>query len=418
MSRAKPSLYPEPTHSSSYASPSPSPSPLSPPSPSDVIQTSTSYTPAPQQHTSGTLPPDYELLLQIDARVTEVTASEPSESSSTTTRLRTPKIGTLRIIQGPLNLTSYHAFISIDDINIPLLSTYGASSPSTNAFYISIPSHTFLIEPNTKTEPLLIEALQELLKWFCQWQTVTDSNEPPITTPPQGLNLSSSSKLEDAGDKGAQFVEKIGSTLNKNINKHLDNKKNKINEEDSKQVKLGGKVTSALLSTTRIIVGAGASMASKITDKISNSVGGAVSNNSVSRSLANAPEETMKRKFHDGLLNGLLVFGKIYVEADRQGKIIIEDAGVRMSDIADLKYGTEAAGAARNISGIAIDGYRISRFPAKLGATSIVKGALKSHANRYDPRNISPDDQQSGDGGVNRHPYTYGNNNVIVPSNI
>lgn len=81
---------------------------------------------------------------------------------------------------------------------------------------------------------------------------------------------------------------------------------------------------------------------------------------------------------------GLLAFGRIYVAADNQGKIIIGDTGKGTAEYAGVTYGDEAEQVARQLGGIALDGYRIARFPKKLGATAILKGALKSTTHTHE----------------------------------
>lgn len=405
MATQTPSLYPRPTSSrpSSNAQTSPhsayeshtSELPTAPPekNPTDGLFQDDNPPNMQAERQKETLPPDYELLLEIEARLSEVPHPAPT-SPSANTKLKQPVTGRLRVIQGPLPPSTpeqsadtpyYHAFVSLSDVNIPLMPSCGASRPAPSAFYLSIPDHTFLVEPDARTEVELLDSLERLLRWFCQWQVVTDGGAP-VALPSEGQvevdgqpgKIEMSQRLTKVGDKGVLFVERVGSAINRKINQSLEQRRDAIQEDNSRQVKLGGKVTLSVLSTTRKVLGTGASVASKITDRISSAVGSAMTDTAVSRNMANAPEGSLKRGFYDNLMAGALVFGRVYVEADKQGKIIIEDAGNRMSDIARRKYGNEAEAATRHISHIALDGYRIARFPQKLGATSIVKGAFKS----------------------------------------
>lgn len=387
---------------------------------------------APLQHqvskNSETFPPEYEIILEIDAHVQQIPAAQSNEPH----REQQPVIrtGTLRVIQGPLPpstpeqaafssspsasasaSTSYHAFISIDDVNIPLVPAAMASRVSTGAFYLTLPNYTFTVQPNTRTEPELIDAFEHVLRWFCSWQTLVEG-QPSTTLPPVGSphldgsaaaaltkKQSSVDRIAQYGDRGVEFVERMGNALNRKITTALDKKRDSINDDESRNVKLGGKITATLLSTTRTLVGAGAGVASKVTEKISSKVGGAVGGNRVSRSMADAPEGSTKRTLYDNLMAGFVAFGRIYVEADHQGRMILESSGQGASEIARKKYGGEAEMAARNVTGIAIDSYRISRFPAKLGATSIIKGAFKSKvANKQvDQQNQQQQQQQQHD---------------------
>ena len=185
-------------------------------------------------------------------------------------------------------------------------------------------------------------------------------------------------RFKKIGDKGVQLVEKLGTRLNDHIQRKVSQKQEAVRGDEKKNIKLGGKVTAGALGATRKVVGAGASIASKATEKISGMVAKGMTNNSASRSLSEAPDGSGKKRFHDNLMSGMLAFGRIYVAADAHGKLIIENAGHGAADLASMRYGDEAGNASRQLAGIALDGYRIARFPQKLGATSLLRGALKS----------------------------------------
>lgn len=350
------------------------------------------------------LPSEYELLLEIPARVTEF--DHPTSASGSIPqrkRLTEPIDGLLRIIQGPLPPSSseistqsifYHAFLSIGSVNIPLLPSCTASRPQEMSFHLMIPDRAFALDVITNDE--LAASFESLLRWFCQWRSTdgtTTSMAPtgatatppgaavPPSTPAQSplqASNASSDRFATAGDKGVELVERIGTALHSHINRALEQRRDALPEENTREVKLGGRVTSSLLSSTRKVIGVGATVASKLTDRISSVVGSKLADNSATRSMSTAPEGSTKRTVYDNLMSGLLAFGRIYVAADAKGKIILEDAGTRAEQIAHRKYGPEAASASRNISGIALDGYRIARFPQKLGATALVRGAVKS----------------------------------------
>lgn len=417
MQAEKPSLYPKPSPTESTPAPT------------------LSETPAPPR--SETLPPDYELLLEINARVVDLTSATTtslqhasssipyfSAASSLPPQptLSAPVSGTLRVIQGPLPPSSpdlndaspfYHAFLSVGDVSIPLLPKCVASRGGLLHFQVTVPSgQTLSIEPNNSTQPELVDALERLLRWFCQWSEPTASGvAAPVgfseatplkshTAYPQAYSpaadaasismqdvesvdvpppQSKADRFAAAGDKGVEIVERVGSALHRRITSALEAKRDAVEPDGQRSVKLGGKATSSLLSVTRKVVGAGATVASKLTDRISSSVGSAMSNSKVSRSMSQAPEGSLKRSFYDNLMAGGVVVGRVYVAADKMGKMIIEDAGDRAAQIAGKKYGGEAESATRNLSHIAVDGYRIARFPQKLGAVSILRGAVTSN---------------------------------------
>lgn len=133
-----------------------------------------------------------------------------------------------------------------------------------------------------------------------------------------------------------------------------------------------------LLSGARRITHIGASIASTATEKISSGVGRGLAGNPVTKSLADAPEGSMRRRLFDDLTSGAACVGRVIVEADAQGRVLIEEVGRGTSSIAGAKYGTEAENVSKEIAGIALDTYRIVRFPHKLGASSLLKGAFKA----------------------------------------
>lgn len=414
MAQQNPSLYPTPAaHHDVPPPPPPSAELGGKPSTSGAIY-----------GTQETLPPDYEVVLEMQARLTQ----QPTIVGST--KLSKPVEGTLRIIQGPLppatpdqslQEPSFHAFLSIGDVNLPLLPKCVASRvPNRPSFKIILPAGEFIVEPNPKTEEEIIDGFERICRWFCCWEvdqtgaTASSSytaaiNEPtgasPYPPPPPGViepemggtvavesprPMTSADRIARAGDKGVLIVEKFGDALHRKITSTLEKRRDGIPEENRKNVKMGGRVTASVLTTTRKVVGTGAHVASMITDKVASSLGSAVSNNKVSRSMASAPEGSAKRTMYDNLMAGMMVIGKVYVAADQKGKIIINDVTELSSDIAKKRYGEEAAHAARSLGGIALDGYRISRFPQKLGARSLISSAAKASAKRSHGGKTSP----------------------------
>lgn len=186
--------------------------------------------------------------------------------------------------------------------------------------------------------------------------------------------------IQNAGDMGVKLTERIGNAINNAVSKQMRKRIDtaRSTENNTRNVKMGGKVTAAALSGTRAVAGAGASLASSATDKISEVFGKGIANNPVSKNMREAPEGTTKHTFYSNLMSGLMAVGRVYVEADKQGKIIIENAGDSAAELTGIKYGSEAEFATRQVAGITLHGYRIFRFPQKLGATSLLKGAFKS----------------------------------------
>ena len=108
--------------------------------------------------------------------------------------------------------------------------------------------------------------------------------------------------------------------------------------------------------------------------------GNTVANSSVVQGSRNAPEGSKRRQTHDLLVTGAMAVARIWEAADGQGKLLLESTGDGMGRIAGAKYGEEAEHAARSAGQIGLDGWRIFRFPTKLGVTTLVKGVVKGAA--------------------------------------
>lgn len=125
------------------------------------------------------------------------------------------------------------------------------------------------------------------------------------------------------------------------------------------------------------VVGAGAGVAAAVIDKVSTVAGNAVANSSIVANSRGAPAGSTRREAHDMLVTGAVALGRVWEAADGQGKLLLESTGDGMGRIAGAKYGSEAEHAARSAGQIGLDGWRIFRFPTKLGVTTLVKGAVK-----------------------------------------
>ena len=355
-------------------------------------------------HSSGSLPSTYELLVELPATITEGPPPQLSHSAQPVLPVLTESLsGTLRVIQGPRqdsapSPAAYHAFISLESLNVPLLPTHTARrlSVSPPIFEVRIPHRVFAIRVQKGVAHELVDSLQTVLQWFCGWVPAEDASHaevaqgamqpvhgapPPPSFPPNtppSTPDAQTDRFAKAGEKGVEFVERWGNRINTSIQKKLSARVEKAKETDPRQAKLGGKITGKALAGARVVVGKGAAVAHIATEKISGVVGKGFAKNPVTKSFSAAPQGTVRRNFHDNLMAGMLAFGRIYVAADSQGKLIIEDTGKSASEYARATYGDEAENVARQVSGIALDGYRISRFPKKLGASAMLRGALKS----------------------------------------
>lgn len=323
--------------------------------------------------------PTYDLLLQIQAAV------KPPVTE-----------GMLRVMQF-LDSGSYHAFLSIQNLNIPLLPSCPVykrgSSPHT--YELHIPNNQFTLTVSHEVDKDLVISLEQILKWFCQWNdaaavgntdevfpttAVPDTDDVfPTTTAPDSPE---DDRYKRLGDKGVRFVETMGARVNAGIQRRMSNRAEAARGKPQHDVKLGGNVTKTALSGARTVVSVGATVASKVTETVSEVVGKGLARNPLSKNMASAPEGSGRRKFHDNLMGGLVAFGRVYVAADEQGKLIIQTAAEGSAEWAGAKYGEQAHCATKNLGGIAFDGYRIARFPGKMGTVSLLKGGLKSCARK------------------------------------
>jgi Senescence-associated protein len=185
------------------------------------------------------------------------------------------------------------------------------------------------------------------------------------------------SAMEKGGNKGVEIVNKIGQRVNTRVSNYAEKSLAKQGQTPPKEVKLGGASTASALSAAKTVVGIGASVAAKIIDSVANNVGDKVAASKTVESMRTAPEGTTKRTVHDLLVSGSVAIARVYLAADHQGRLICESAGNSASQVVGAKYGSEAEHATREGARIVIDSYRIIRFPTRLGATTMLKGALK-----------------------------------------
>ena len=363
-----------------------------------------------QQPQSEPLPEGYDLLISVQATVTEKSSSSSSSSSSRSRlphrnrRSNSPNShqiqvsGLLRILQGPAPSTStssgpnlVHAFLSIDTLSLPLIPAVTARGDNDSRnFFLSFPqpaTSSFQIVLHQKTESNLVSGFRDLLKWFCTWTSSDGKNISPggLVSDAQSSSSDQPDRFAALGDRGVAFVEKHGQRIQSRIERKFSSRRNPedapMNRKNS--TKAGSAIGGAgvtVLSGASAVVGRGAKIASHVSEKVSGGIAHGITQNSMSRSIADAPRGTLKRRFADELRSGAAAFGRVYLAADQQGKLIIECTTDNASAAAGEKYGDNAEAAGRNVGRLAVDGYRIFRFPQKLGATAIVKSAVKKTA--------------------------------------
>lgn len=430
-----------------------------------MYATPPSSPPAPSAQNPG----GYEIILSADGSIRELA---PGTAYAT---------GPMQCIQGAVSdnpADGFFAFLSIDQLQIPLVSNHKSSRVDYHTFRIEIPGRNFYVSLNKQTEPDVIAGMGNLLGWFTTFGACSEpvGNHPPPTVsdikpspsdrlhhsiepkypadsnfpanpsyqpdpnayakynsdgsaPATSMNgecaasdsglpsvnsphLTSNSRIDRAGVKGATMVTKYGEKLNKSLKARADASVAASANKPQKNVKLGGAGTASALNSAKKVVGTGAGMAATVIDKVSSAIGNGLANNKAMSTMRDAPEGSQKRRTHDLLVSGAMAVGQVYIAADNQGKLIFETAGDGAGRVAGAKYGSEAEAATRATGHIALDGYRIFRFPNKLVASSLVQGAVKgtsaaaANAGRADGRTspVPPPDAYAGNASAG-NPY-------------
>lgn len=288
--------------------------------------------------------------------------------------------GTVRVIQGPTHSTvqtlddstMVYAFLAASHVNVPLPPDQQVQKIQPNVFVLRTPGHEFKVTFAAHTQPELLTEFEKVLAWFTSYQG------PPIGTTPGGVSGGVASRLSQAGDSGVAFVDKIAGKVSKRMDGFMDPKLEAARAAETKNVNIGGKATGAVLGTTRKVVGAGAGAANAVTEKASDVVGAVLANNPLMKGLRSGKEGSKRFRFHNTLTAGMVAVGKVYVAADERGRAIVSTAGENSAQVLQHRYGDQVAGAARDSTHIAVDSYRIFRFPAKFGASALIKGAAKA----------------------------------------
>lgn len=283
--------------------------------------------------------------------------------------------GIVKVIQGPKQIqvhtlddaTMVYAFLSVNDINIPLLPDQKAEKLSPTSFKLRIPSHEFIVTLENNTPDELLTEFEKIISWFCKYEGEPAGNTGRL-----------SQRFERAGDQGVAMVEQFASKVEISLNDRIQPHVNAARECETKNINIGGKATASVLGTTRKVVGAGAKGASVVTDKASDVVGSVLGNNPLMKTMRKAPEGSRRFRFHETLTAGMVAVGKVYVAADEKGRAIVSTAGENGAEVLRERYGDQVAGAARDSTHIGVDAYRIMRFPAKFGASALLKGAAKA----------------------------------------
>ncbi|CAN0074181.1 unnamed protein product [Sphacelaria rigidula] len=302
--------------------------------------------------------------------------------------------GPVRVIQGPRTNESpadgVFGFLSVDTLNVPLVSTSRTSRVSPGVYCVRIPGKEFLLTLDPRTEPAIVEGMEQVLQWFTAFEgdtpapgDVTEKGQRQLR--PAGADGAAqpagvTGAIDRAGLATAAMVMRAGKKLHESLDRRVEASLAGQANKPAKNVKLGGAPTAAVLTSARKVADAGAGAAATVVDKLSSAIGNKVANSSAMSSARAAPEGSMKKQTHDLLVAGAVAVARVYVAADDQAKTLFTAAGDGAGRIAGAKYGAEAEHAARSVGGIGVDGYRIFRFPEKLGVSLLVKGVAKGVA--------------------------------------
>ncbi|CBJ48883.1 expressed unknown protein [Ectocarpus siliculosus] len=326
--------------------------------------------PPEKQPPLGDLPAGvpYEAILTAVGTLAEQSPSAGGGVSAT---------GAVNVIQGRVDENpeaGFFGFLSVENLNVPLVSTSRSSRVGPGVYRVCIPGKEFLLTLDQRTEPPIVEGMENVLRWF----TAFEGDEMPRGVTPAGVKATGvKGVIESAGVAGAAMIMRVGEALNASIKERTEAKLAAQADQPAKKVKLGGAVTATTLTGARKVVGAGAGVAAAVIDKVSTVAGNAVANSSIVANSRGAPAGSTRREAHDMLVTGAVALGRVWEAADGQGKLLLESTGDGMGRIAGAKYGSEAEHAARSAGQIGLDGWRIFRFPTKLGVTTLVKGAVK-----------------------------------------
>lgn len=334
------------------------------------------YGPPPPHHSHPSHPAgydphaEYELVFQAVGTVQEYGSLEYRQS------------GIIRVIQGPKQVhvktmdhySDVFAFLSVNDLNIPLLPNQTARFVNPYGYAINVSSRTFFVTLDRSTPDEFIREFEKILSWFCSFQSAHDSNN----SRPSGM----ARKIDNAGNKGVDMVERIADSIHTKLTYAMEPRLRAAREAETHQVNIGGRATATVLGGTRSAVGKVAGFAGVVTDKAANVVGTVLAKNPVMNNMRNAPEGSKRYGLHETLTAGMVSVGKVYVACDEKGRALVSTWGDNSAEVLRERYGDQAAGAAQDSTRIAIDSYRILRFPAKFGAAALLKGAAKASVAR------------------------------------
>lgn len=163
--------------------------------------------------------------------------------------------GEVSVIQGRVDANpaaGFFAFLSVDTLNVPLVSTSESSRASPGAYRVRIPADNreFLLTLDPRTEPAIVEGVENVLQWF----TTFEGSTVPAGTGAAGGEHSAPGirgLIEKAGVAGAALVTRAGQKLNASVKEKTEATLAAQGNQPAKKVKLGGAVTATTLSGAR-----------------------------------------------------------------------------------------------------------------------------------------------------------------------
>lgn len=161
--------------------------------------------------------------------------------------------GEVSVIQGRVDKNpeaGFFAFLSVDNLNVPLISTSKSSRVSPGVYLVRIPDKDFLLTLDPRTEPAIVEGMENVLQWF----TTFESNAVPVGTVEAGGEKTPSrvrDVIERAGVSGAAMITRVGEGLNESLKERTEATVAAQGDQPAKEVKLGGAVTATTLTGAR-----------------------------------------------------------------------------------------------------------------------------------------------------------------------
>ncbi|CAN0553188.1 unnamed protein product, partial [Ectocarpus sp. 8 AP-2014] len=173
--------------------------------------------PSEKQPPLGDLPAGvpYEAILTAVGTLAEQSPSAGGGVSAT---------GTVNVVQGRVDENpeaGFFGFLSVENLNVPLVSTSRSSRVGPGVYRVCIPGKEFLLTLDQRTEPPIVEGMENVLRWF----TAFEGDEIPRGVTPAGVKATGvKGVIESAGVAGAAMIMRVGEALNASIKERTEAK--------------------------------------------------------------------------------------------------------------------------------------------------------------------------------------------------